>query len=167
MTTISPSGPLAGMKVVWTGSSTGARALFDAVIEAGAEIERLPLVSFHPPTDTARIDRIAAHLDQYAWIIFTSQEAVRRTAHWACPSAKVAAVGPATANLLAISGWPVNLIPESENAAGLADAFCEMPLPSRPVLFVRGDKATKTLPKRMGAAGFRVDEVEVYGTPVK
>jgi uroporphyrinogen III methyltransferase/synthase len=164
LTGSAPSGPLAGVAIAWTGSPNGAKRLLGAAEAAGARVERLPLITFHGPEDPSAVARVLASLEEYAWIVFTSQEAVRRTETWPRPVAKIAAVGRATADELARRGWPVEMTPQKESAAGLADAFEALSPPRAPVLFVRGNKALPTIPTRLRAAGYRVDEVAVYDT---
>lgn len=159
-----PAGRLAGITAVWTGSAESAHQLLKALEEAGATIERLPLITLAPPRDLESLSRGLNQLDKYRWLVFTSAEAVRAIANQPPPSARIAAVGPTTARELSSRGWPVDLVPDDHNAAGLAGALISATAAPAEILFLRGDKAKRTLPDQLISAGFSVDELIVYTT---
>ncbi|MCP4606894.1 MAG: uroporphyrinogen-III synthase [Proteobacteria bacterium] len=155
---------LKGVTAVWIGSYSAAHALLGAIEQAGASVERLPLIKFGPPTDAENVRQIFRDLDRFSWVLFTSAQAALGVAGLPRPKARIAAVGPSTAAKLKDQGWSVDLVPLQHNAQGLAQALERETVPSRPVLFVRGDRAMRTLPERLTVSGFTVEEVEVYST---
>ncbi len=155
---------LEGVTIVWAGSMCAATALLGALEDVGATVERLPLIEFGPPENEREARQILSNLDRFSWILFTSARAAGAMAGLPSPAARVAAVGPATERRLLEQGWQVDLTPEQNDANGLADALNkELPV-ERPVLFVRGDRARRTLPDRLVAMGMSVEEVVGYTT---
>lgn len=155
--------PLQNLRIIWTGSQSSAQSLLDAVKEAGARVFRCPLIEFAPPSDPRGVERVLRRLDRFAWILFTSQQAVRQVLHLPPPSARVAAVGPASADLLESHGWTVHLSSAAHSARDLGESLTRgEPAPAGPVLFLRGDKALPTLPATLSEKGWIVEELEVY-----
>ncbi len=74
---------------------------------------------------------------------------------------RVACVGEATARAAREAGWPVDLVPDDQSAAGLADA---LPSEVGAVLFPRSEIAATTLVDRLRARGIAVSEVVAYRT---
>ena len=164
MSTEAETGRLQGVTVVWIGSVDAAVALLDALALEGARVERLPLIEFAPPKNTASLKNMLADMDRYSWIAFTSLQAVRTVSGYSKPDARIAAVGPGTANQLKKQGWEVDLVPTRHDAEGLCDALLADASKIGSLLFVRGDQAGRALPTRLANAGFEVVEVEVYST---
>ncbi len=154
--------PLRNLRIVWTGSHSGGRGLLEAVEKAGAKIARFPLIEFAPPSDPDKVNRVLDQLDRFAWILFTSQQAIRQVLHLAPPAARVAAVGPLSTNLLQSHGWSVHLSADGHSARNLAKCLSREPVPDKPALFVRGDKALPALPALLLKRGWTVEELEVY-----
>src|SRR5437764_14451239 len=97
--------PLAGRRVVVTRAAHQGEGLLRAFAAAGAVVESLPLLEVVPPADPRPLERAAAELALYDWLIFTSTntvEAFLPLTGGALPARlKVAAVGAATAAALA------------------------------------------------------------------
>ena len=103
------SAPLFGKRIVVTRSLDRARELGDALENLGAEAIVAPTFRLAPPEDPEAVDRVAASLDRYDWVVFES--AVRPpgflVASAAGPArlrafgrASICAVGPSTADQL-------------------------------------------------------------------
>ncbi len=155
--------PLAGVTIVWTGSPGSGDALFSDVRAKGAVIERLPLIAHGPPANPSAVRRVFSETDRFSRIVFTSAEAVRSSARWLPRGSACAAVGPATAARLTACGSPPDLVAPAQSAASLAESIIDTS-PAKPVLFVRGNRARRTLPDRLRGAGIDVEEIEVYIT---
>jgi uroporphyrinogen-III synthase len=153
---------LSEISVVWTGSPDAASALLKEFEDAGARVDRQPIIRFGPPSDVERAQLILSDLNGYSWILFTSAQAVRCVADISAPLANVAAVGPATAEYLRQIGWPVGLVPCRHDAGGLAEELLQLVDKRDKILFVRGDQARRTLPDKIKDAGLSLDEIEVY-----
>lgn len=98
------------------------------------------------------------------WLVVTSATAVRVVAGRVprLPAGvRVACVGDATARAARQAGWPVDLVPDEESAAGLAAA---LPTDAGPVLFPRSEIAATTLVDALRARGIAVSEVVAYRT---
>ena len=103
---------LQGRSVVITRSRAQAGPFAQALSARGAIPVFFPTIDIRPLEDCAALDRALKHADKYAWIVFTSTNAV--TAVWErlralgqialTGSGKIAAVGPATAAALAQRG---------------------------------------------------------------
>ncbi|HLK44427.1 MAG TPA: uroporphyrinogen-III synthase, partial [Acidimicrobiales bacterium] len=76
-------------------------------------------------------------------------------------AARVAAVGPKTAEALAARGVVADLVPPEFVAEGLRDAF---PSGRGSVLLPRAEVARDVLPDGLRAKGWRVDVVDAYRT---
>jgi uroporphyrinogen-III synthase len=166
---------LAGRTVlVPRGGRWGARVC-DLLAERGARGWVVPLVATRP-LHTAQVrgalDRLTG--GGYDWLVVTSAATVEVLDACATVSAKVAAVGPATAAALEDAGIAVDLVPGSDfSADGLLrawdlagieaftpDSFA-IPTPSR-VLVLHSELARDTLADGLSERGHRVDSVVGY-----
>lgn len=154
---------LDGMTVVWTGTADSGESLFTTITASGATLEHLPLLETGAPRAPEAIPRAFNRIGRYSWLVFTSAEAVRQVAEQLPPDVPIAAVGPATARALERIGRPPSVVPETAGGRHLADALVRLG-PIKPVLFVRGNRALRTVPETLEAAGIAVEEVEVYAT---
>jgi uroporphyrinogen III methyltransferase/synthase len=165
------AGPLGGRTVVVTRSGPRAYELVDALWHVGARVVELPLTAqIGPADDGASLRAAVAELETYDWVVFTSANAVERMmaelrdARQFGP-ARVAAVGPATADALRRAGIEPDLVPAEHRAQGLLDEFpaCEGAQAGR-VLFPSADLAPSTVPDGLGQKGWEVTRIEAYRT---
>jgi uroporphyrinogen III methyltransferase/synthase len=166
--------PLLGWTVVVTRARSQASALVDRLRDVGAGTVELPVISVTEAADGGALLRSAAsRLDRYGWVVFTSANAVDAlTCHLRDArdfgGARLAAIGPATAEALARFGVVADLVPGRFVAEGLLDAFPERsssdPRDKRRVLLPRAAEARDVLPKGLAAKGWEVDVVEAYRT---
>jgi uroporphyrinogen III methyltransferase/synthase len=102
----------------------------------------VPTVEIVPGTD-ATLDEALGRIDAFDWLIVTSANGVAPLAGRVPASARVAAVGPATAAALTAAGIGVDHVPQrfvgAEIAAGLGD------LAGRRVLLAQADIASRDL----------------------
>jgi uroporphyrinogen III methyltransferase/synthase len=164
-------GPLSGRSIVVTRSSPRAKGLVAALQHAGARVLEMPLTTQIGPEDGgAALRAAAAQVGRYDWVVFTSANAVDRTMGElrdarALGSVKVAAVGPASADALRMTGVEPDLVPAEHSALGLIEEF-----PHRGdaddglVLFPCADLAPSTIPDGLGEKGWEVTRVEAYRT---
>ena len=167
--------PLFGRQVVITRARTQASALAVLLRDLGARPIEVPTIRIDPPADGgAALDRSAAELasGRYHWAVFSSANAVEallgrvRDAR-AFGSARIAAIGPGTAEALARCGLVADLVPERSVAEGLLDAFPAPPAPpglTGRVLLPGAAQGRDVLPAGLAAAGWEVDAVEAYRT---
>ncbi len=142
-------------------------ALVKAIEAVGAQPIILPLLEVVAPADGggALADALD-ELDNYDWVAFTSTNAVHAVidelkALWP-ERPKVAAVGPATADLLRQSGYPVNFVSAAGTAADLA---ATMPIEvGQHILAPLGDRASGALESGLTRRDAVVNRVEAYRT---
>ena len=172
-------GPLSGRRIVVTRCQTQA-AILTALLQAeGAEVIEFPTIRIAPPPDYTACDRAIDHIREYRWIVFTSQNAVaafvdrlrvRGGGTDALGSARMAAIGPATARALQAHGLRVSLAPQEFVAEALVDAFAAPgaePIRGARVLVPRALEARGVLPNGLRALGAVVDVIPVYRIEVE
>jgi uroporphyrinogen III methyltransferase/synthase len=164
--------PLFGRRVVVTRAREQASGLSATLRELGARPIEVPVIRFEPPADGGvGLERAAGELraGRYDWVAFTSANAVgpllarlhdARDFH----AARLAAIGPGTAEALAAHGLVADLLPERYVAEGLLEVFPSAAEERRRVLLPRAGEARETLPEGLAALGWRVDVVEAYRT---
>ena len=159
--------PLFGKTVVVTRARAQSSSLLARLRELGADTVEIPAIRIDEPSDggaalAAAVDR----LDSYDWVIVTSPNGARRLLA-ACRDArafgpaKVAAIGPGTAEALAEGNVAADLVPDRFVAEGLLEVF-----PAGPgrVLIPRAAEARDVLPEGLREQGWEVDVVEAYRT---
>jgi len=175
--------PLAGWRVVITRPRHQNTDLGAALADLGATVVELPVIAIEDPADGGEALRAAAaHAREYDWIVFTSANAVDRfAAHvlrdgasegGALGTARVAAVGGATAAAVGRLGVVAELVPNEATAAAVVDAMPAAPsavaredgTPGNRVLFPRAAGARDVLAPGLRAKGWDVVEVEAYRT---
>ncbi len=167
-------GWLAGKRVVVTRSREQAGALVGLLESAGAEALVFPSIEIIDPPDTAPLDEALRNIDVYAWVVFTSANAVTRFfAHMALADLdarhlhglRVGAVGPATAVALRAHGIEPDFVPDEYVGEGVLEGLCERGVgEGTRVLLPRALEAREVLPDGLRAQGARVDVIPVYRT---
>ncbi len=161
---------LFGRSVVVTRPPTQASALSARLTRLGARVIELPVIEIHDPGDGgAALAAAAGSVATYDWVVFTSINAVERFLSLlrdarALGPARVAAIGPGTAEALATGRVAADLVPERFVAEALLDAFPKPPAGGGRVLLPRAAVAREVLPEGLRAAGWEVDVVEAYRT---
>ncbi|MGI9119529.1 MAG: uroporphyrinogen-III C-methyltransferase [Acidimicrobiales bacterium] len=161
---------LFGRSVVVTRPLAQAPALAGRLAALGARAVGLPCIEIGEAADGgARLRAAAAHVASYDWLVFTSANAVERFLPLlrdarSLGTARVAAIGPGTAEALAIHRVVADLIPERFVAESLLQAFPPPPAGGGKVLLPRAATAREVLPEGLRAAGWEVDVVEAYRT---
>jgi uroporphyrinogen III methyltransferase/synthase len=166
--------PLFGKSVVVTRAREQASGIASALSGLGAEVLEFPTIEIRPPADFTALDSAVALLADYGWIVFTSGNGVRsffdRLAFAgkdsrALAGCKVAAIGPATAGVLAAYGIRADFVPERFVAESVADGLlCAAPLKGQRILLPRAARARDVLPQELRRAGAQVDVANAYET---
>lgn len=164
---------LQGKRVVVTRSAEQSRELVRALQDAGAVPVVLPMVAFAPPDDTTALDQVLRALSQFDWIFLTSQNALRalqercHAQHLELPSAfgsaRLAAVGPATAEAAASAGIEVSYIATKHHGVALAEELAAE-VKGKRVFLPRSDRANPDLVELLNRHGAIVSEVVAYKT---
>jgi uroporphyrinogen III methyltransferase / synthase len=158
--------PLFGRRVVVTRARTQAGELSRDLERLGAEVYEFPTIEITPPEDFGPLDAAIRDLDSFSLIVFTSVNGVeaffgRLQYHGldlrSVPrDAKVAAIGPATAERIEGAGLRVDVIPEVYRAEALIDALGTGSLAGERILIPRAKVAREILPEKLREAGAEV-----------
>jgi uroporphyrinogen III methyltransferase/synthase len=166
--------PLFGKRVLVTRPAPQAGALMQALRDAGAEPVPVPAISVVAPQDPEPLRRAAQNAHDFDWVVFTSANGVhafftelrsqggdaRRLGR-----ARVAAIGPATADRLRAVGIEPELVPEEYRGEAVADAIARVHdgrMQGVSVLLPRAEVAREALPDMLRSAGARVTVVAAY-----
>lgn len=162
--------PLAGRSIV-VPVTAQRRELAERLLELDAVVTEAECLRIEPPADPEPLRRAVADwgLNHYEWLAVTSRNAVSALARVAAEAGvdlaanrtPVAAVGEATRSACARVGLSIELVPDREDAVGLAEAF---PVGAGRVLAPLGNLASPALGEGLRDKGWRVDEVEAYRT---
>lgn len=168
--------PLFGQRVLVTRARSQASELVAKIDELGGEAYEFPVIETKIPDDALKVEAIRASLDRaemYDWVVLTSVNGVEVFFRWLqrlridirrFHRAKFAAVGPKTSETLAAYGIIADLLPESYQAEGLAEALDALLQPGQKALLPRGDLAREVLPEAMAARGVEATVVDIYDT---
>jgi uroporphyrinogen III methyltransferase/synthase len=166
--------PLFGRRVLVTRARSQASELVDLIDEMGGEPVEFPVIRIQAPSlqeAQQAMDRALSELSEYDWVIFTSVNGVdyffrrlmelgidiRRMA-----KARVAAVGPKTAEALLSRGLISDVLPAQYVAEGLLEAIEADLRVGQKVLLPTADIAREYLPNRLTELGLDVTKVDVY-----
>jgi uroporphyrinogen III methyltransferase/synthase len=161
--------PLAGRRVLITRPRHQAAEMGAAVVEQGGEPVYLPVVDVAPPEAWDEVDRHLAALPSYHWVVFTSANGVRSFLDRlratgrdlrALGGARLAAIGPATADALRAYHLEPDLVPATYNSEGLVEAL-RGPVGGGRVLLARADRGLDLLRQELGKVAM-VEQVAVY-----
>ncbi len=165
-------GLLAGVRVVLTRARNDMDDLAGALERLGAEIIRFPTIRIEPIPGA--LDKAAANLERYDWIVFTSRNgasiyleemAKLLPGRPPCAHARVAATGSATADVLIAGGVKVDLVPEVSVSEGLVDALSATGrLNGTRFLLPRAAAGRDVLPQMLTQYGAEVESVALYKT---
>ncbi|MGH9165094.1 MAG: uroporphyrinogen-III C-methyltransferase [Acidimicrobiales bacterium] len=162
--------PLFGRRVVVTRAGDQASALAQRLRAQGAETLEIPTIAVVDPADGgAALGRAATGLAGFDWVVFTSVNAVERMLALVRDgrdfgSARLAAIGPSTAEALARRCLIADLVPERAVAESLLDALLAAGPASARALLPRAATAREYLPDGLRAAGWEVEVVPAYRT---
>lgn len=163
---------LAGRHVLVPHGGERGERIASLLAKHGAAAALVPLIEQVPPRDSAPLEAAAAQLNSGAfdWVAVTSVHGAQALiAAGARPgSARVAAVGPATAAELNGAGFAVDLVPPAftgaELAARLVDTIRAQRSPHSRVLLPLSEIAERTLEEGLRAAGLSPSRVTAYRT---
>lgn len=169
-----PPHPLAGRRVVVTRARDQAGTLALALAALGAEVVLAPAIRVVPLADLAPLGAALRRPVPYDWIVFTSRNTVEIVCaalpEWgltaaAVARARVAAIGPGTADALTRAGIAPALVPERFVAEAVVAALAAQgELRGQQVLLPRARAARDALPAGLRSHGAVVDVIPVYET---
>lgn len=169
--------PLSGKRIVVTRAREQVGRFRRLLEAAGGEVLEIPTIQIAPPESWEPLDSALDQLEQFRWVIFTSVNGVEsfrgRLAlkggnPSALRSARVAAIGPATAAALVEWGVEPALVPDEYRAEGLVEHLRPLIRPEERVLLPRAAQTRDLLVRELERLGARVTEVPAYRTlPVR
>ncbi len=166
--------PLFGKRIVVTRAREQASGLSDLLRSKGADPIELPVIQIRPLEETQELDTALKHLSEYDWVILTSANTVPVLASRlevlgldarAFASAKIAAIGPATALALKEHlGLRADFVPTEAVAEAILQEFPETDLAGKRILLPRAQEARAILPEELREQGATVDVIAAYQT---
>lgn len=166
--------PLFGRRIVVTRSREQAGSLTSQLQDLGAEVLEVPTIKLDAPTRRQDLVEALLELNSYDWLVFTSPNGVTTFFEYFfrqfhdmrdIGGARIAAVGPATANKLKELHLQVDLMPDEALAANIAEAFAEFEsIDNLKICLLRAEVANSELPKALEALGAIVDDIACYRT---
>jgi len=166
--------PLFGQRVVVTRAREQAGQLARILQERGAEVLEIPTIKIQPPTRLQEIVDALLELNSYDWLVFTSPNGVTTFFDYFfrhfhdmrdLGGARIAAIGPATANKLKELHLQVDLMPDEALAAKIAEAFARFEtVENLRICLLRAEVAGRELPEALEALGAIVDDIPCYQT---
>jgi len=166
--------PLAGKRIVVTRTRAQAGILTEKLRELGADVIELPTIRIEPPADLRAFAELVQDAHAYDWIIFTSPNGVNAffdlfyklySDAREIGAARIAAIGPATAQRVKDFRLHVDLQPEEYVAESIVREFQKQGgVENLRILLARAEKARDLLPKELSALGAIVDEGFAYRT---
>jgi uroporphyrinogen III methyltransferase / synthase len=163
--------PLSGRRIVITRARTAATQFASELRMLGAEVVEFPTIRIVAPDSFATIDTALDRLASFEWLIFTSATGVeafidrlkaRGVDVRAMASARIGAIGPATAARLEDHGLKAAATPSEYQAEALVDAISPERIRGARILIPRAQVAREVLPEMLLAAG----AAEVIVAPV-
>jgi uroporphyrinogen III methyltransferase / synthase len=164
--------PLFGRRVVVTRARAQAGELSVELEKLGAEVLEFPTIEIQPPEDFEPLDEAIRELDSFDWLIFTSvngvEAFVERLAHHgldlrAVPrEARVAAIGPVTAEKIRAVGLRVDVVPQEFRAEALIEEVSGASLAGQKILIPRARVAREILPEKLRETGAEVVVPSAY-----
>jgi uroporphyrinogen III methyltransferase / synthase len=161
------------MKVLITRPRAQSATFGEALQQAGFEPVYFPVIEIHPADDFSELDKALAEMERYAWLVFTSVNAVDVVferivfagAKHASPRldhVKIAAIGPKTAEALRMRGIEPFFMPDEYVGEAILPGLGD--LRGKWVLLPRAEIARQALPEAIVSAGGVAHEIIVYHT---
>jgi uroporphyrinogen III methyltransferase / synthase len=165
--------PLFGKKIVVTRTREQASVLAEKLTVLGANAIEFPTIEIRVKDNLSRLNEAISNIENYHWIIFTSQNAVNiffnvlkavkkdaRVLH----SNKIMAIGPATAKELNRYFIEPDIVPSEYVAEEIINEMNRIGIAGKRILLPCASEARLTLKEGLTALGGNVDRVEIYDT---
>jgi uroporphyrinogen III methyltransferase/synthase len=167
--------PLFGRRVVVTRSQEQSRELIERLEEAGAYAIQAPTFRLAPADDPEAIDRAAASVSDYQWVVFESANAVTRFLSAlargprdlrALGGVSICAVGPFTAERLVAGGIKPDVVAaEYGTEQPLGDVIeAKAPVAGQRVLVIRPDHLRDVVGEDLARRGAAITDLVAYRT---
>ncbi|PYJ42044.1 MAG: uroporphyrinogen-III C-methyltransferase [Verrucomicrobia bacterium] len=166
--------PLFGKRIVVTRTRRQAGVLSSELRALGGDVIELPTIRIAPPTNLREFAELVQDAHSYDWIVFTSPNGVEAFFEIffklyadtrEIGAAKIAAIGPATAQRVRDFHLHVDMQPEEFVAEAILREFEKLGgIENLKVLIARAERARDLLPKGLAGMGAIVDEAFAYRT---
>lgn len=166
--------PLFGRRIVVTRSPEQAPELVERLEALGAQAILAPTFRIVPPEDPEAMDRAAASIDDYQWVVFESAGTATRflTALTRGPRdlralgrVHVCAIGPSTADRLSAAGIRPDVVAPEVGPDRISDAMTAFaPIEGRSVLVIRPDVLRTAIGDELVRHGAVVTDLVAYRT---
>jgi uroporphyrinogen III methyltransferase/synthase len=162
--------PLFGLRVMVTRPAHQAEGLRGPLEELGADVILQPAIEIAEPLDWSPVDAAIGHLERFDWVVFSSTNGVQFFLNRIVQAggdmrclgrAKLAVVGPGTAEELARYHLKADVQPEEFRAEALAAALRSNAAGQR-FLLIRASRGREVLAEELRAAGGEVTQVVAY-----
>ena len=161
---------LNGAHVLVTRPAHQAENLCRLIEGRGGVAIRFPTLAIAAFTDTQAIQNRLAQLYSYQWLVFISANAVTMHSYYSdgdkiekFKSVRIAAIGKATAQALALAGLQVDLVPDhGYNSEALLAMPQMQQMQGLRCLIVRGADGREELATALRSRGATVDYLDVY-----
>jgi len=167
--------PLFGKRVLVTRARSQSSVLVKKIEELGGEAVEFPVIQFTRPERQDLLDEALRELGRFDWVIFTSANGVEhffrrlmelRIDIRSLQKARIAAIGPKTAEALTEKGLIVEVFPKEYRAEALVETLRPLVREGQEILLPRADIARKLLAVELENMGCRVTEVDAYDTKI-
>lgn len=169
------SRPLFGKKIVVTRTRQQVGVLSRMLRDLGADVIELPTIRITEPKDRLGFGQLVQDCHTYEWIIFTSPNGVDAFFRMfdklyndarSIGGARIACIGPGTAEKVRARHLAVDLMPEKDFVAeGLIKALGEhQNMENVSVLWVKAEETREVITKELTRMGAIVDEAIAYRT---
>ena len=168
--------PLFGKRILITRPRELADTFASALYERGAQPIFAPTIEIGAPTDTKAAQAAVDSVAEVQWVVFTSQNGVRRFFENAAAlgrdarilgGVKVAAIGPQTSETLATYGVHADLVPKRFISEEIASELISATRPDDCILLYRAQETREVLADALQKAGRSVRNVAAYKTTIR
>lgn len=167
--------PLFGKKVLITrpAEAAGQSRLLDLLEDSGASCLETPAIEIKPLENYTMLDCAITQINDFHWVIFTSQNAVkffkqrldyRNKDVRILKGIKIATIGQMTQAALENLGLKADLLPFKFCQEGLIESFKKINVKGRNILIVRAKAARNVLPHGLRRMGAKVRIAPAYKT---
>ncbi|MEI6240033.1 MAG: uroporphyrinogen-III C-methyltransferase [Planctomycetia bacterium] len=167
-----PTHALAGRTILVTRPAGQGADLAALIARHGGAAVHLPVIRIGPPDSWEPLDHAIDAADTFDWIVFASANGVRA---WCerlrgagrdvrhLGTARIAAIGPATAREAALHGIQCDLVPDEHRSEGIVTTLGGEARHGR-FLLVRANRGRDVMRHGLEALGHHVTEVAAYAS---
>ena len=163
--------PLFGKKIVVTRTRNQASKLSKMLTSLGARTIEFPTIEIKKMDDLFLLRKAISSIEQYSWIVFTSQNAINiffeellssgRDAR-ALGGTKIAVIGKASGDELKKYGLVPDMVPVKFVAESLLDEFSNHEISGRKILIPCSADARMTLTDGLNEMGAVAERIHIY-----